>query len=62
MNELVKVLNDYCNENKDKARYIVFVNTRDMSESLTELLKRKGFKCSSFTGSSASSDVGGKKR
>lgn len=60
--KLLTALKDYCNSYKDEARYIVFVKTRDTCEMLAQLLRSQGFKCSSFTGTSATSDVGGTTR
>ncbi|XP_060606657.1 interferon-induced helicase C domain-containing protein 1-like isoform X2 [Ruditapes philippinarum] len=62
INKLLKKLQEYCNEMKENARYIVFVGTREISEMLADLLKTKHFKCSCFTGSSAASEVGGTSR
>jgi superfamily II DNA/RNA helicase len=59
INKLLKKLQEYCNEMKENARYIVFVSTREISEMLADLLTTKHFKCSCFTGSSAASEVGG---
>ena len=57
--KLLNALDEYCKEKKDEARFIVLVGKREGSDMLTELLKKEGFKCDYFTGSSAASEVGG---
>lgn len=56
-----KLLTLIRDEISKETRFIIMVKTREVAEMLTTLLKNEGVICAAFTGSSASTDVGGNK-